>query len=181
MQMTELTDEMQTRRSRKGLYALGAVGALAGIAWLAIGFFGFHTLFFDTEVAEAPPSFVNDLAQAEQMEVSEFSTIGGQFTSREHPTSGQAMILGDGAGQEVLRLEDFATDNGPDLHVFLVTASPDTPDSAIADEYIDLGRLKGNIGDQNYEIPAGTDTSRFSTVVIWCDRFSVSFGVAGLA
>lgn len=182
-QMTteSMQDDMNTDRSnRRWIYGIGGVAGLAAVAWVAVGFFGVHTLFFDTEVAEPPPAFVSELAQAEDMPVADFSMRSGDFVSREHPTSGQAMILDDGAGTAVLRLENFATDNGPDLKVFMVAAPADTPDSAIADDYIDLGRLRGNIGDQNYVIPAGTDLDRYQTVVIWCDRFNVSFGVASL-
>jgi hypothetical protein len=48
-------------------------------------------------------------------------------------------------------------------------------------DFVDLGNLKGNVGDQNYEVPAGTDLSRYDTVVIWCVRFSANFGDAVLA
>jgi electron transfer DM13 len=48
------------------------------------------------------------------------------------------------------------------------------------DGYVDLGALKGNRGDQNYRVPAGTDIARFHSVVIWCRRFTVGFGVAPL-
>jgi len=53
-------------------------------------------------------------------------------------------------------------------------------DDVIADAGINLGRLKGNIGDQNYAIPAGTDLSTFKSVLIWCKRFNTGFGVASL-
>ncbi len=45
---------------------------------------------------------------------------------------------------------------------------------------MELGRLKGNLGNQNYEIPAGTDLSKYRNAVVWCARFSVGFGVATL-
>jgi hypothetical protein len=105
----------------------------------------------------------------------------GSFIDRSHPTEGIAEVLSDGSAQRFLRFEDFATDNGPDLNVYLSTAAPDAPAGEFDVEFIDLGDLKGNIGPQNYEIPADVDLDRFSTVVIWCVRFRVAFGAAELA
>ena len=105
----------------------------------------------------------------------------GEFISRSHPTRGQVEVLGDGTGQRFLRFEDFRTDNGPDLNVYLSAAPPDVPAGQFTDDYVDLGDLKGNVGAQNYEIPQELDLDRYSTVVIWCVRFSVAFGAAELA
>ena len=104
----------------------------------------------------------------------------GTFIDRSHPAVGIAEVLGDGTGQRFLRFEDFATDNGPDLNVYLSTAAPDGPAGEFDDDFIDLGDLKGNIGSQNYEIPADVDLDRYTTVVIWCVRFGVAFGAAEL-
>ena len=104
----------------------------------------------------------------------------GSFGPRSHPAEGVALVLNDGSEQRFLRFEDFATDNGPDLKVFLSDAAPDAPAADFADG-IDLGTLKGNIGSQNYEIPADVDLNEYSTIVIWCQRFGVAFGVASLA
>ena len=105
----------------------------------------------------------------------------GPFVSRSHPTEGSARVLGDGSGRRFLRLEDFRTDNGPDLNVYLSAAPPDAPASAFDDDFVDLGDLKGNVGAQNYEIPVGLDLDRYSTVAVWCVRFSVVFGAAALS
>ncbi len=105
----------------------------------------------------------------------------GQFGDRAHPTEGTALVLTDGSEQRFLRFEDFETDNGPDLNVYLSTASPDAPDGDFDDDFIDLGNLSGNIGNQNYEVPADVDLSQYRTVVIWCVRFGVAFGTAELA
>ena len=104
----------------------------------------------------------------------------GEFISRSHPTQGQVEVLGDGTGQRFLRFEDFRTDNGPDLNVYLSAAPPDAPVGQFTDVYVDLGDLKGNVGSQNYEIPRDLDLDLYSTVVIWCVRFSVIFGAAEL-
>ena len=104
----------------------------------------------------------------------------GEFISRSHPTRGRADVLGDGTGQRFLRFEDFRTDNGPDLNVYLSTAPADAPAGQFDDDFVDLGDLKGNVGSQNYEIPRDLDLDRYSTVVVWCVRFSVVFGAAEL-
>lgn len=107
--------------------------------------------------------------------------VSGSFVDRSHPAEGTALVLNDGTEQRFLRFEDFATDNGPDLNVYLSTAPADAPPGDFDDEFVDLGDLKGNIGDQNYEIPPDVDLDRFTTVVIWCVRFGVAFGAADLA
>jgi hypothetical protein len=104
----------------------------------------------------------------------------GSFRSLEHPTMGTAIVLRRPAGRLILRLEHLSTSNGPDLRVYLshVPASSDL--HAYQTGFIDLGALKGNRGNQNYVIPAGTDLSAFKSAVIWCRRFAVGFGVAPL-
>lgn len=104
----------------------------------------------------------------------------GDFVDRSHPTSGIAEVLTDGT-RRVLRFEDFETDNGPDLNVYLVAAAPDAPVGELAADFVDLGDLKGNIGAQNYDIPDDVDLDRYTTVVVWCVRFGVAFGAAPLA
>ncbi len=83
------------------------------------------------------------------------------------------------AGAADLTFTGLDTDNGPDLRVYLV-AGQVTNDADIGD-FVDLGGLKGNKGTQQYSIPAGTDTERYATVVIWCRAFTVSFAKAELA
>jgi hypothetical protein len=106
----------------------------------------------------------------------------GTFGPRSHPGEGVASVLTDGSAQRFLRFEQFATDNGPDLNVYLTTADADADEGDFDDdgEYVDLGNLKGNIGDQNYEIPPDVDLARFDTVVVWCVRFGVAFTTADL-
>ena len=104
----------------------------------------------------------------------------GSFMDRSHPTEGSALVLGDGSGQRFLRFEDFRTDNGPDLNVYLSAAPPDAPAGEFDNDFVDLGDLKGNVGSQNYEIPVGLDLDHYSTVAIWCVRFGVVFGTAEL-
>lgn len=117
----------------------------------------------------------------DQMDDAVETVVMGSFIDRSHPTSGTALVLGDGSGQRFLRFEGFETDNGPDLNVYLSTAPPDAEAGDFDEDFVDLGDLKGNIGDQNYEIPASVDLAKYQTVVIWCVRFSVAFGAAPLA
>ena len=107
--------------------------------------------------------------------------VQGSFYDIIHAGGGQALVYQFADGSSILRLQDFEVDNGPDLHVYLVPVNP-VP-SSIGTEIpgsIDLGALKGNIGDQNYEIPANLDLSQFQSVVIWCQPFRVPFIAAPL-
>ncbi|HEX6252935.1 MAG TPA: DM13 domain-containing protein [Nitrososphaera sp.] len=90
-----------------------------------------------------------------------------------HNAEGQAKVIKLGDGSNFLRLEDFRSTNGPDLYVYLSTDKGNS-------DFVNLGRLKGNIGDQNYKIPAGADLSKYDTALIWCQAFSVLFGSAEL-
>ena len=121
-----------------------------------------------------------DAAEATGVVVTQFE---GTFGPRSHPGEGVAKVLNDGTEQRFLRFEEFATDNGPDLNVYLTTADADADagEFAAAGQFVDLGDLKGNIGEQNYEIPPEVDLEQFDTVVIWCVRFGVAFAAADLA
>ncbi|MBL8776011.1 MAG: DM13 domain-containing protein [Acidimicrobiales bacterium] len=196
------------RRSRRRWYLVaGGVAAAALVAWLAFGYFGVQAAFLDDEVDQAGPVFdsgagANPVPAAapgasdpeDAAETPPDSTpsttaaapvvervVEGSFVDRSHPTGGQAVVLSDGTAQRFLRLEGFATDNGPDLNVYLSAAPPDAPEDAFDDDFVDLGDLQGNVGDQNYEVPADVDLDRYPTVVVWCVRFGVAFGAAGLA
>jgi Electron transfer DM13 len=182
------------RRHRFGVLGIG-VGGLAVVAWLAFGYFGVQALWVDDEVDEAAPVFDSGVtapeapsstvptsappSPAEDEPVIETVVIG-RFIERDHATAGTAAVLTDGSEQRFLRFTDFATDNGPDVNVYLSTAAPDGESGSFDDDFVDLGDLTGNIGDQNYEIPPGVDLDRYRTVVLWCVRFGVPFGAAEL-
>jgi hypothetical protein len=106
----------------------------------------------------------------------------GQFHSNAHETKGIATIYRLDNGRLALRLTQFSTSNGPDVRVYLVAAA-DVNDEAVAKRagVVDLGPMKGNVGDQNYELPAGVDLTNYRAVSIWCRRFSVNFGAAPLS
>jgi hypothetical protein len=102
----------------------------------------------------------------------------GRFESVAHSARGTASAIRTARGRAVLTLTSFEVDNGPDLRVYLV-AGPARDESEV-DDFKDLGGLKGNKGNQQYEIPRGVDVNRYSTVVIWCRAFSVNFARAPL-
>ncbi|HUS42764.1 MAG TPA: DM13 domain-containing protein [Ilumatobacteraceae bacterium] len=105
----------------------------------------------------------------------------GSFIPRgRYSGEGDALVLNDGSAQRFLRFENFSTDNGPDLRVYLSASDANGDSGAFDDDFIDLGVLKGNIGDQNYEIPPEVDLSVYDTVVVWCVRFSTPFTAADL-
>jgi Electron transfer DM13 len=90
-----------------------------------------------------------------------------------HDAQGIAKVIPIEGGGDILRLENLVVTNGPDLYVYLSTDKS-------ASDFVNLGRLKANIGNQNYPIPNGTDMTKYDTVLIWCRAFSVLFGSAEL-
>lgn len=126
----------------------------------------------------------DDMKQDQMMHEGMAKTLfTGKFHGEVHETSGRATVYQEADGKLVLRLTGFKTSNGPDVHVILV-ATKDAGDDANFlkgnTERVELGKLKGNEGDQNYEIPARTDLSKFQTVSIYCERFNANFGAAPL-
>ena len=103
----------------------------------------------------------------------------GSFRSLDHEGSGKASII-DVGGRFVIRFEDLNVENGPDLHVYLSKAPGDAKESAFDDDFVNVGKLKGNKGNQNYDVPAGVDVAAYPSGVVWCKRFSSGFAVAPL-
>ena len=108
----------------------------------------------------------------------------GEFVSHEHRTTGSVRVVGLPDGRRVLRIEDLDTSNGPDLQVWITDApvKPGRDGWFVFDDgrYVELGRLKGNKGSQNYDLPASVDLRQLDSLSIWCDRFNVSFGAVQL-
>ncbi len=102
----------------------------------------------------------------------------GDFRPLAHEGRGRVTLIRLADGGHLVTLTDFETDNGPDLRVHLVPGNP--ADGASADA-VDLGALKGNRGNQQYDLPAGLDPSGYGSVVVWCRAFSVGFTIAALA
>jgi hypothetical protein len=166
------------------LVSLAALLVAAGTAFVLL-YFEPQALFIDDRVDEPLPALASDPtggdgAGAGASEPAIRVLRSGAFTSYEHSTSGQARAILLPDGSRYLRLEDFETSNGPDVRVYLSAAAAGGPGDAFDDEYVELGELKGNIGDQNYAISADVDLDRLGTAVIWCERFSVAFGAAPL-
>jgi len=105
----------------------------------------------------------------------------GTFYGILHPTEGTATIYRMADGTHLLRFTNFKTSNGPDVHVYMVAAdNPKDSASVLRAGFIDLGSIKGNIGDQNYTLAPDVDLAKYRAVSVWCKRFSVNFGTAPL-
>ena len=135
-------------------------------------------LFVNARVNEGLP----DAASANRLATALPATLAdGRFHDGAHKTIGTATIHQLSDGKRVLRLTNFETSNGPDVRVYLVAAEDAKDNDTVTRAgFVELGSLKGNIGDQNYELPADTDLSKYRAVTIWCKRFSVNFGTAPL-
>lgn len=178
---------------------------VGGLAILAIGWWLGSPLLIDDEVDEAfplsasaqvPPDMTQEEVEAEMLLATEASDsemseempempegpivlATGAFSGADdfHQGSGTATIYELDDGSSVLRLEDFDVTNGPDLHVLLVpNAEPSSREDVTG--YVDLGSLKGNVGSQNYEIPADINIADYGSVVIYCEPFHVIFASA---
>lgn len=183
------------------------VGVAVAVPVLAVGWWLGSPLFLDSEVNEEFPMSADavvpddmtqedvenkmeeaadqpDIAASEDMPTSDdpISIVSGQFEDFDnfHQGAGTATIYELADGTKVLRFESFEVTNGPDLHVLLV---PDNDPGSRVDitGYVDLGSLKGNIGDQNYDIPDDVDVSEYGSVVIYCQPFHVIFSIATVA
>jgi hypothetical protein len=152
----------------KVVVAIAAVVAIAG--WFA---FRPERLVVNRQVDEAMPAAQGRLS-AQPLE-------SGRFYSILHPTEGTATVYRLTNGSRFLRLTSFSTSNGPDVHVYMVAAD-DAKDAATVQKsgFVDLGVIKGNIGDQNYTLDSDLDLAKYRAVSIWCKRFSVNFGAAPL-
>ncbi len=175
-----------------------AAGTLV-LAGAAIGLLLFEPwkLVVDDTVDEAAPIVVASPSPSASAADSAPATAGsslaagpavlarGDFITHEHDTTGTALVLRLADGSRVLRLADLDTSNGPDLHVWLsdapVKAGPAGWRVFDDGDHVELGKLKGNKGSQNYVLPASVDLEQLRSVTIWCDRFNVSFGAAALA
>lgn len=107
----------------------------------------------------------------------------GTFEGKAHQTGGRATIYQTPDGKQYLRLTDFTTSNGPDVHVLLARAGDQSLSQEIvkgALDSVELGLLKGNQGDQNYDLQTPVDLQKYNAVVIYCERFHAIFGVAEL-
>jgi hypothetical protein len=166
--------------------SLAGGAATVGIVLFVLVYFAPQALFINNRVNEAIPvpsasaSARASTSAAPATPAGPVTLSSGSFRSLEHATSGRAVLLLLSDGSVLLRLEDFSTSNGPDVHVYLSAASADGPMDAFGTQPVELGPLKANQGNINYSVPARTDLSTIKSAVIWCRRFSVGFGVAPL-
>ena len=181
-----------------GLFALGIAVRSRAFRWpvlgayvvtaVVIGVYLGRSVVMDDVINErvataapagsAPATAARDSGQAAAPEPRNVLLRAGRFESVRHSASGKAQAIDLADGGNVLTLTDFEVDNGPDLRVYLV-AGPARSEGEVED-FVDLGGLKGNIGNQQYELPRDLDVGRHSTVVIWCRAFSVLFARAPL-
>lgn len=149
----------------KKLIATALVFSLLGFVAGNAFFYLAGPIWLDVEVSE-------DLAAGR----AERSVATGSFTGADaiHQGRGTATVYADRAGNQLLRFTEFDVTNGPDLRLWLVAHdNASNTDAVLASEHISLGRLKGNIGDQNYTLPAGIDLTKYRTVAVWCKQFDV--------
>ena len=154
----------------KWIVVLIGVPVLAGVWWA----FRPEKLFINQKVNEAAPMALSSEPEA---------LYTAKLEGKVHQTSGRATIYKSAHGKEYLQLSDFATSNGPDVHVLLARAGDKALESEVVNgglDSVELGTLKGNQGDQNYDLPAATDLNKYQAVVIYCERFHAIFGVAKL-
>src|SRR5216683_1376771 len=154
----------------KSILVLIGVSVLMG-AWWA---FRPEKLFINQKVNEAAPMALSSEPEA---------LYTGKLEGKIHQTSGRATVYKSTDGKEYLRLSDFTTSNGPDVHVVLVRVEDKALDGEIVKgdlDHVELGSLKGNQGDQNYDLPASVDLNKYQAVAIYCERFHAIFGVARL-
>lgn len=147
----------------------GIVGFVLGVGFWYLA----SPLWIDRQVAEGLPAELVTRAIA-----------GGSFRDADdfHKGRGEVALYETAGGLLIIRFTDFEVTNGPDLKVYLVKASDiQSADDVTASEWLSLGPLKGNIGDQNYVLPDTAAAGAYGSVVIWCEQFSVLFAAADLA
>ncbi len=169
-----------------------AVTAL--LLYLAFAVFGVQTLLYDEEVNEdfavnlptedQLPSEAGDPATSEVAVESasvQARVSSGEFHAVAHSGTGDAYVYRLADGSHALRLENLDIFNGPALYVYAVAADDaNDSDTVLEAGFLDLGPLKGNQGNQTYELPAGFDPAKYRAVSIWCERFAVNFATAPL-
>lgn len=149
---------------------------LIAIAWFL---FRPERIFIDSKVNEEFPQVkqsesINEATKPQAL-------YSGIFHEVAHPAKGVATIYKLKDGKHILRFTDFEVSNGPDVVVYLsVLEDSNDSDSIKNSKFISLGSIKGNIGNQNYEVPEDLDLNVYRSVVIWCKRFGVNFAVAPL-
>jgi len=157
--------------SRKKWILIAIAAPLLGAAWWA---FRPEKLWINQRVSEPAP-----FANGEEPQ----PLFTGRLEGKAHETSGCATIYKSPDGKKYLRLTDFLTSNGPEVHVLLARGGDEDLKKNIVKDRLDsveLGLLKANQGDQNYDLTEPVDLNKYNAVVIYCNRFHAVFGVAAL-
>lgn len=157
------------------------IGIVLAVIALGVGWYLFRPerLFIDQTVNEALPGNGTAVAAASGATV---PLAVGQFHGVAHQTHGTVTLHQLTDGRRVLRFTDFETSNGPDVQVYLIAAADAADNDTVKKAgFVTLGALKGNKGDQNYDVPADVDFGKYKAVTVWCRRFGVNFATAPLA
>ena len=162
---------------RKSKVIIGSIMVVVvAIAWYL---FRPELLFVSKTVNEALPISATVARTPKDVQATVLAT--GRFHSVSHDTSGVATIHQLSDGKRLVRLTAFETSNGPDVRIYLVAANDATDNETVTRAgFVDLGAMKGNKGDQNYDLPTSIDLSQYQSVTIWCRRFGVNFATAPL-
>jgi hypothetical protein len=154
-----------------------ALFIIIGLAVLTLAWYAFRPerLFINEIVNESfPATAANVSTMVEPLSY-------GMFHGVAHETRGTATIYKLSDGKRVLRFTDFETSNGPDVNIYLVAADDASDNETVTKAgFISLGSIKGNKGDQNYDVPADVDLGKYKAVTVWCRRFGVNFATAPL-
>jgi Electron transfer DM13 len=149
------------------------VGGILGTAFgVALGFFLFPYVF-------PPPPAAEQLTQADRERVvaATGTFIHANPSDPVHWGKGSVTVRPD----SVFLHDDFQVGPGPKFHVYLVPKGMIRTSSDVKDQmFVDLGRLRAFQGSQRYVIPAGIDLSKYQSVIIWCEQFSVLISPADL-
>jgi hypothetical protein len=155
------------------------IGGFIIVGGILLLLFRPEKLFIDKQVNQA---FPQTEIKSKESQLQEQVVTKGQFQNGVHETTGVATIYQLADGKRILRLTNFSTSNGPDVRVVLVPTEQLKNNEDVKNyKYIELGKLKGNKGDQNYEIPDEIDVSTYGAVSVWCKRFNENFGAAYFA
>ena len=175
---TALVIAIRSRAFRRPV--LAAYVVTAAVAGVYLGASVVADDVVNERVATVPPPPAAEMAVAGQparpAQPRNVRLRSGRFEPGAHAATGVATAIRLARGGRVLTLTGFEVDNGPDLRLYLVAGAP--RNEGDVRDYVDLGALKGNRGNQQYRLPADLDLDRYSTAVVWCRAFSVLFARA---
>ncbi len=150
--------------------------AVIGVLWYL---FRPDRLFISRTINEEFPEIDNN--QGHPSAISPEVLARGEFHGVAHDGQGTATLFKMANAKMVLRFTDFHVSNGPDVLVYLVALEDSEDNNSVKEaEFVSLGPIKGNVGNQNYDVPSDVDLKKYRSVTIWCRRFGVNFATAPL-